>query len=356
MVSLHGTTPFDLGSLVLSGDLALERSVFYCIVTQTANVTKVVDSRASTVHNRDNILFSSKHLDDNASLSSRKGKVTVRSPRDIVRDLCLNRLGVASTNSLASRIAIQRRGSFQDLMHNKQSQGTAAVISSNVRSEESIANYSGRDSTAANSSTRKTSLDSRFSLLTLDSLKRRNSRRNPWTRSSPETLVTIDEVGSSSQMRPTILTVEKAAAAKVYIETLFHEKLNNPNARDRRTQLLESQLYFSPHLDAAQKTAVRRSYHVQESCHLRETRVLRAQSLAAAGGRAGGPYVINYEPLKVLGKGSFGVVRLVRKKEGHHKQVYAMKVIRKSDMLRSSQEGHLRAERDFLVASEGSQW
>ena len=33
-----------------------------------------------------------------------------------------------------------------------------------------------------------------------------------------------------------------------------------------------------------------------------------------------------------------------------------MKVIRKSDMLRNCQEGHLRAERDFLVASENSRW
>lgn len=33
-----------------------------------------------------------------------------------------------------------------------------------------------------------------------------------------------------------------------------------------------------------------------------------------------------------------------------------MKVIKKSDMLRNSQEGHLRAERDFLVAAEGSRW
>ena len=33
-----------------------------------------------------------------------------------------------------------------------------------------------------------------------------------------------------------------------------------------------------------------------------------------------------------------------------------MKVIRKSDMLRNSQEGHLRAERDFLVASENARW
>ncbi|RAR03972.1 serine/threonine-protein kinase cbk1 [Stemphylium lycopersici] len=86
-------------------------------------------------------------------------------------------------------------------------------------------------------------------------------------------------------------------------------------------------------------------------------------------------------------KGSFGVVRLVREKSDNcgnlrgsscsvgyldgsstpqedkpstpirrPKQVFAMKVIRKSDMLRNSQEGHLRAERDFLVASENSQW
>lgn len=39
-----------------------------------------------------------------------------------------------------------------------------------------------------------------------------------------------------------------------------------------------------------------------------------------------------------------------------HREVYAMKVIRKADMLRNAQEGHLRAERNFLVAAEGSKW
>jgi serine/threonine protein kinase len=62
-----------------------------------------------------------------------------------------------------------------------------------------------------------------------------------------------------------------------------------------------------------------------------------------------------YETVSVLGKGSFGVVRLVRER-GRAGRVYAMKVIRKSKMLRTSQEGHLRAERDILVASEGSRW
>ncbi|CRK42458.1 hypothetical protein BN1708_008752 [Verticillium longisporum] len=77
-----------------------------------------------------------------------------------------------------------------------------------------------------------------------------------------------------------------------------------------------------------------------------------------------GPCVKNYSTLKNLGKGSFGVVRLVRENgdgdlqsgQRRQKNVYAMKVIRKTDMIRSSQEGHLRAERDFLIASETSEW
>jgi serine/threonine protein kinase len=119
---------------------------------------------------------------------------------------------------------------------------------------------------------------------------------------------------------------------------------------------------------------------------------------------AEGISIAGYEVLNVLGKGSFGVVRLVKERntmpetpvsptdEGRlvpkndlahiksntlealksavdgtrpsrrrnlskmKKKVFAMKVIRKSDMLRNSQEGHLRAERDFLVASERARW
>ncbi|KAL0781081.1 hypothetical protein CaCOL14_002416 [Colletotrichum acutatum] len=62
----------------------------------------------------------------------------------------------------------------------------------------------------------------------------------------------------------------------------------------------------------------------------------------------------NLETLQILGKGSFGVVKLVW--DRCRRQVFAMKVIRKSDMIRSCQEGHLRAERDFLAASENSDW
>ncbi|KAF4964284.1 hypothetical protein FSARC_7779 [Fusarium sarcochroum] len=87
---------------------------------------------------------------------------------------------------------------------------------------------------------------------------------------------------------------------------------------------------------------------------------MKAEAFSQSGKKDSNLTVNNYESLQILGKGSFGVVRLVREKPapGHAfpGQVYAMKVIRKSEMLRNSQEGHLRAERDFLVASEGSRW
>ncbi|KAF2102027.1 kinase-like protein [Rhizodiscina lignyota] len=133
-----------------------------------------------------------------------------------------------------------------------------------------------------------------------------------------------------------------------------------------------------------------------ESDHLREVRVAKSKSLKNK--RDPKISISGYEVIRVLGKGSFGVVRLVREKHNtgqdhessrsrnqsqsvldtpdnqvtnnamedymasrtnlrrQKRALYAMKVIRKSEMLRNSQEGHLRAERDFLVASASSEW
>jgi hypothetical protein len=84
----------------------------------------------------------------------------------------------------------------------------------------------------------------------------------------------------------------------------------------------------------------------------------------------------DYHNIRLRGKGSFGTVQLVQRKLGGHlplakivnnsiegapkafdiakylqQRLFAMKVIRKADMLGLSQEGHLRAERDCLVAA-----
>ena len=196
---------------------------------------------------------------------------------------------------------------------------------------------------------------------------------------------------------PSIITVEATAATKIFFETHFNDVLFNTSPRSRRRQQLESKLY-SLNLSINAKNRVRAAWARQESERLRQERVLKSRTnnvRTIKGVSIGG-----YDIVKILGKGSFGVVKLVkesapsspervtrsapsspskrlsltdlaqlkagvnrlrmRKSGPFHvkREVYAMKVIRKSEMLRNSQEGHLRAERDLLVASasRGSRW
>lgn len=272
----------------------------------------------------------------------------------------------------------------------------------------------------------------------------------------------------ATPVRPTVLTVERAAAAKIYLETFFHNALlTKLSARTLRRHSLDAASGKSKRLllhnggysvPSAAKSGSRskvggtvhdssstgmygggvvdgdaglQEFFRTESEHLRELRVMKARSIitrmgsmATTSSRDGSttatttmarrqasvaslsrqllqerqqgtqaatvPRVLSgatptpsmldeYESVKVLGRGSYGLVKLVRErqKEGPEDsaltapavtcksaaqeksgrgQLYAMKVIRKTEMLRTCQEGHLRAERDFMVAAEGSQW
>jgi protein-serine/threonine kinase len=185
---------------------------------------------------------------------------------------------------------------------------------------------------------------------------------------------------------PSVATIENAAAAKVFFESHFNQLLAaKTSPRSMRRRNMERKLFVMA-IPNEQRQQQRKAWYVAESHHLRQTRVMKSQTIVRRNIK--GVHVSNYDVVRVLGKGSFGVVRLVREKSENNsspssseqsriahvdgasirgiegltpptqktKQVFAMKVIRKSDMLRNSQEGHLRAERDFLVASENSRW
>ncbi len=216
-------------------------------------------------------------------------------------------------------------------------------------------------------------------------------------------LTPIEEVAVIAT--PSIITVETTASAKIFFETHFNTILSGQTSpRSQRMHDLELKLLTEP-MSAEQRVHERNEWVRHESEYLRQTRVLKTKTNNASASK--GVSVAGYEVVKVLGKGSFGVVRLVRengtllggalssspeasspgpssKNEVSNskmttiealklsidsrrssrkkdlgkmkKEVYAMKVIRKSDMLRNSQEGHLRAERDFLVSSAKSRW
>ena len=63
--------------------------------------------------------------------------------------------------------------------------------------------------------------------------------------------------------------------------------------------------------------------------------------------------VRDFIPLKVIGKGAFGEVRLVQKADTGH--VYAMKALRKREIVAKDQVAHVKAERDMLVVAD-QQW
>ena len=206
---------------------------------------------------------------------------------------------------------------------------------------------------------------------------------------------------------PTIVTVELTASAKIFFETYFNSLLaGHASPRSIRRHALESH-FEAQSLSEEQRKHERAIWAAYETEHLRQTRVL--QSKTNEMNKGSGVAIAGYEVVRILGKGSFGVVRLVRERDVQpyapsngslassipgrkaapreefsnfkataiealkatfdgqkpsqrrilkktKREVYALKVIRKSDMLRNCQEGHLRAERDFLVASENSRW
>ena len=216
-------------------------------------------------------------------------------------------------------------------------------------------------------------------------------------------------------VKPTMLTVELAASTKIFFET-HYAFLNSRQITPRSLRRHDLEAYLrAGRFTEEQKQLQRSAWEKQESANLRLSRVQRSKSQQRA--RGSGIAIAGYEVIRILGKGSFGVVRLV-KEQGNgssdsstgtssshlsftredfqnlrttamdavrktldgrsstppksprprsprstrsqsrkvKKEVYAMKVIRKADMLKNSQESHLRAERDFLVASEKSKW
>ena len=64
--------------------------------------------------------------------------------------------------------------------------------------------------------------------------------------------------------------------------------------------------------------------------------------------------VFDYEPIKLIGRGAFGEVRVCRHKQTQ--QIVAIKKMKKTDMILKNQEKHVRAERDILAEAQNNPW
>ncbi|XP_013137437.1 PREDICTED: serine/threonine-protein kinase tricorner-like [Papilio polytes] len=146
------------------------------------------------------------------------------------------------------------------------------------------------------------------------------------------------EMTGSDSVRFSGHTLDKATKAKVTLENFYTNLISQHYERKQRLEKLEESLK-DENLTESQKQE-KRQQHAQK-----ETEFLRLKR-----SRLG---VEDFEPLKVIGRGAFGEVRLVQKKDTGH--VYAMKILRKADMLEKEQVAHVRAERDILVEAD-HQW
>ncbi|XP_034697016.1 serine/threonine-protein kinase 38-like isoform X1 [Vitis riparia] len=135
----------------------------------------------------------------------------------------------------------------------------------------------------------------------------------------------VDEAPSNS-------TKEKVAAAKHYIENHYKAQMKNLQDRKERRWVLERKLADA---DVSEEEQINLLKYFER----KETEYMRIQRHKMG--------VDDFELLTIIGRGAFGEVRLCREKTTGH--VYAMKKLKKSEMLRRGQVEHVKAERNLLA-------
>ncbi|XP_021902894.1 serine/threonine-protein kinase tricorner-like isoform X1 [Carica papaya] len=136
----------------------------------------------------------------------------------------------------------------------------------------------------------------------------------------------------TSEETPSTVTKQKVAAAKQYIEDHYKKQMKNLQERKERRNMLEKKLADAEVSEEEQSNLLKR-------LEKKETEYMRLQRHKMGAD--------DFEPLTMIGKGAFGEVRVCREKATGH--VYAMKKLKKSEMLRRGQVEHVKAERNLLA-------
>eukprot|EP00005_Dracoamoeba_jomungandri_P013269 CAMPEP_0174266360 /NCGR_PEP_ID=MMETSP0439-20130205/29830_1 /TAXON_ID=0 /ORGANISM="Stereomyxa ramosa, Strain Chinc5" /LENGTH=476 /DNA_ID=CAMNT_0015353263 /DNA_START=55 /DNA_END=1485 /DNA_ORIENTATION=- len=133
-------------------------------------------------------------------------------------------------------------------------------------------------------------------------------------------------------------TLKKAAAAKFTIEQYYHNFFRSLEERNARKERLEQKMEEMK-MPEEKKIKMRKKLDAKETEFIRVRRMRLTQH--------------SFESVATIGRGAFGEVRLVRMKGTN--DLYAMKKLKKSEMIKKDQIAHVRAERDALAEMERSQ-
>ncbi|KAJ1536607.1 Serine/threonine-protein kinase, partial [Nowakowskiella sp. JEL0078] len=135
-------------------------------------------------------------------------------------------------------------------------------------------------------------------------------------------------------------TNDRAVAAKYRLELFYKSLVAEHSERVQRCLALETKIATEVLMSETKRTRQLAQLGVKESEFLRLRRVRLSSN--------------DFMTVKIIGKGAFGEVRLVQKKDNG--KVYAMKTLRKADMIQKDQLAHVKAERDVLAESAHSEW
>ncbi|CAI0558129.1 unnamed protein product [Linum tenue] len=128
------------------------------------------------------------------------------------------------------------------------------------------------------------------------------------------------------------VTRQKAAAAKQFIENHYKNYLQGLQDRKERRRTLQRRAQEA-HVSSEEQEELMRSLE------RRETEFMRMQRRKVG--------IDDFEQLTVIGKGAFGEVRLCKAKGTG--EIFAMKKLKKSEMLSRGQVEHVRSERNLLA-------
>lgn len=134
------------------------------------------------------------------------------------------------------------------------------------------------------------------------------------------------------------LTTEKSRKLKFIFERQLPSLFKALAERETRRHDLEKEMR-KMNLSDKQKAHLRLVLDEKESEYLRSKRATIDKS--------------HFATVKTIGRGAFGEVMLVRKKDTQ--QLYAMKTLRKSEIVQRNQVARVKAERDILSAAD-NEW
>lgn len=128
------------------------------------------------------------------------------------------------------------------------------------------------------------------------------------------------------------------AAFKFFMEQHVENVIKFAQDREHRRNVMEKKL-VAENLSESEQAIMRRSLQQKESNYLRLRRAKLDKSM--------------FQVIRTIGHGAFGEVSLVKRVETN--TVYAMKTLRKKDVLMRNQVAHVKAERDILSEAD-NEW